>query len=205
MYYTIYKITNTENNKIYIGMHKTNDLNDSYMGSGLNIKRAIKKYGINNFKKEYVHIFDNEKDMINMEHKIVNSEFINDKKTYNIMEGGKGGFNHINLTFPKEKRIEMMKKFGAWNDKEKRRKVWESVPIEKRKEIAKKMGIEHGGKNKLKDEEIKERLDKIKDIDFTKIGWVKKVSIKLNISHTQVKRFFDKYYKGEYYRRKNIK
>jgi hypothetical protein len=46
----IYKITNIINNKIYIG--KALENKDEYMGSGIYIKSAIKKHGIENFKKE---------------------------------------------------------------------------------------------------------------------------------------------------------
>ena len=92
MYYTIYKITNKLNGKTYIGMHKTNDLEDGYMGSGKLISRAIKKHGIENFTKEILNIFDNEQDMKNKEKQLV----IVSEETYNLNEGGHGGFGYIN-------------------------------------------------------------------------------------------------------------
>jgi len=94
MFYTIYKITNKLNNKFYIGMHKTIDLQDGYMGSGKLIRAAIQKYGIENFTKEILYIFDNEEDMKNKEKELV----VLSEQSYNLCEGGKGGFGYINRT-----------------------------------------------------------------------------------------------------------
>jgi hypothetical protein len=82
------------NNKFYIGMHKTSNIEDGYMGSGILITRAIQKYGLNNFEKQILHIFDNEKDMIEKEKELV----VISEETYNLKEGGRGGFDYINST-----------------------------------------------------------------------------------------------------------
>ena len=96
MIYTIYKITNKLNGKIYIGKHQTKDLNDGYMGSGKHLKYAINKYGIENFKKEYLFQFDNESDMNAKEAELVTEEFCLREDTYNLCVGGQGGFSYIN-------------------------------------------------------------------------------------------------------------
>lgn len=104
MYYTIYKITNTVNNKFYIGKHQTDDLDDGYMGSGFVLKRAIEKYGLDKFVKEILYVFDNEEQMNNMEKEIVNEEFLLKEEVYNLQEGGHGSwfyanFNHLSPMF----------------------------------------------------------------------------------------------------------
>ena len=92
MFYTIYKTTNLINNKTYIGKHQTKNLDDGYMGSGNLIRYAISKYGIDKFKKEILHVFDNEQDMNEAEKRLV----IIGENSYNLHEGGHGGFGYIN-------------------------------------------------------------------------------------------------------------
>jgi hypothetical protein len=98
VFYTIYKITNNLNDKIYIGKHQTKDLNDGYMGSGKHLRRAIEKYGARNFKKEILFQFDSEFDMNAKEAELVTDEFCLREDTYNLCPGGRGGWGYINST-----------------------------------------------------------------------------------------------------------
>lgn len=91
MKHIIYKITNTINNRIYIGAHSTEDINDSYMGSGKAIKAAQRKYGMKLFTKEILHVFDTSEEMYEKEREIVNLEFVNRPDVYNMGVGGHGG------------------------------------------------------------------------------------------------------------------
>ena len=207
MYYLIYKIKNLINGKVYVGAHKTKILKDGYMGSGLLIKRAIKKYGINNFKKKILKISHNEKAMYELEAAIVNDAFINQNQSYNIAKGGKGGWEFVNnKIWTKEKRIKhgllYGSRAGSWQCLEKRRKIWKCVSLEKRIKIGKNMGLKFGGLNRLPKDIIHNRLNKLKSIDLTKLGWVNKVAKRLFLTHTQVRRFMKKNYHGKYFIRR---
>ena len=118
MFYTIYKITNKINGKIYIGKHKTKNLDDGYMGSGIYLKRAIKKHGIENFAKEILFVLDTEEEMNSLEKELVTFEFCESKGNYNICVGGQGGFSYINKNADLIlKRTSTMIKNEVWRQK----------------------------------------------------------------------------------------
>lgn len=92
-YHIIYQTVNMINNMIYIGAHSTNLIDDGYLGSGHNLRLAIKKYGIESFKREILHVFNTPEEMFKKESEIVNIDFIKRSDVYNIVEGGFGGYN----------------------------------------------------------------------------------------------------------------
>jgi group I intron endonuclease len=100
MYYTIYITTCLVNNKKYIGKHVTQDINDLYLGSGMLLEKAIKKYGRDKFRKEILYVFDNEDDMNNKEIELVNDNIIESDEYYNIAYGGQGGNIVLNPLHP---------------------------------------------------------------------------------------------------------
>ena len=87
-YHIIYKTTNIINNKIYIGYHGTNEIEDGYLGSGYDLKQAFKKYGKSNFQREVLFIFDNPIEAYKKEREIVDEAFVARKDTYNLTVGG---------------------------------------------------------------------------------------------------------------------
>jgi hypothetical protein len=89
MRHIIYKITNRLNGKYYIGRHSTKNIDDSYMGSGVGIKNAIKKYGVENFTKEIIEETTSSELLWELEKQIVNDNIVKDNMSYNMCYGGK--------------------------------------------------------------------------------------------------------------------
>lgn len=92
MYY-IYRITNKVNSKTYIGQHKYKKLDEYYMGSGVHLKRAQKKYGMENFKKDILVFNISKKEHADLLEKTFiasEREKVGVENCYNITDGGEG-------------------------------------------------------------------------------------------------------------------
>ena len=84
----IYKTTNLINGKFYIGKDERNK--PDYLGSGINLQSAIKKYGEENFIKETVEVCSTREELIERE-KYWIKETKSQEIGYNIADGGWGG------------------------------------------------------------------------------------------------------------------
>lgn len=106
MKYIVYKTTCLVNGKYYIGKHQTDnpDIFDGYLGNSVWVNRndklknpefpfhfAIKKYGVENFKRETLFVFDTAEEAFAKEAELVNEDFIKRDDNYNVVVGGKGG------------------------------------------------------------------------------------------------------------------
>jgi hypothetical protein len=87
-YFFIYETTNLVNNKKYRGIHKTKNINDNYIGSGVSFEFAIKKYGKENFKREILEYCNSYDELIEKEKLYVNEEWVKDRENYNTKTGG---------------------------------------------------------------------------------------------------------------------
>jgi len=89
--FIIYKTTNLINGKIYVGKHTMD--RDDYLGSGNLLKRAVKKYGSENFVRETLENCGDNLELLNEREKywIEKLNSTNLEIGYNIANGSVGG------------------------------------------------------------------------------------------------------------------
>lgn len=135
----IYEIINKINGKSYIGQHSSDKI-DEYWGSGKLIKRAIKKYGVENFEKIILEKCYNKEELNERE-----KYWIKEKDTintgYNLTEGGTGGDTSKFINYSDD-----------WKNKQRdgAKKYWSKLSDEELKERSDKVkGDKNGmfGKN----------------------------------------------------------
>ena len=121
--FIVYETTNLVNGMLYIGVHNNPD--DDYLGSGLNIKRAIKKYGSENFLRQTLHTFETAEEAYAKEAEIVTEDLVKDPSYYNINLGGFQPPNHKGKKTPSVKKSEANLK--RWADPEYKKRVSERM------------------------------------------------------------------------------
>lgn len=88
----IYITTNMINGKRYIGQKMFKGKWKCYLGSGIHLKRAIKKYGKENFYRAIIDIAYSKKDLDRLEKEWINNyNAVENEDFYNVAEGGEGG------------------------------------------------------------------------------------------------------------------
>lgn len=108
--YYVYLTTNLINGKKYIGQHY-GEVDDNYIGSGSTLKKAINKYGKDNFKKEILCICATPEELDKKEIELIEEyQAIENDDFYNIAVGGHVGFLCKGLS--KEAEIERRKKLS---------------------------------------------------------------------------------------------
>jgi len=132
MKYYIYKITNTINGKCYIGQHKLkeNEWPRGYMGRGLAIQAAYKKYGRSNFVKEILEeIEDDDKRKIVSEREKYWIQKLNtmEPNGYNRHPGGIGGCTKESA----QKIVETKRKNGTINHSDETKKKMSQAALGK--------------------------------------------------------------------------
>ncbi len=168
-YHYLYKITHIESERIYLGIHSTNDMNDRYFANGIyeskvknnawsrlnhgdgkhtHMRSALIKYGRSAFKKEIIKTFKNRKAALKEEKKLVTREFINRDDNFNHRTGGEG-----NLEFSKEVRKKISK-----NNPMQREDVRKKVAEAQKKSWTKERRKEMSKNNPMKNPEIAEKL-----------------------------------------------
>lgn len=89
----LYRITHIESGRFYVGVRSCagDPEGDSYLGSGLWIKRAVRKYGREAFSREVLSTHSTREEALEAEHRLVDEEMLADELCMNMRRGGKGG------------------------------------------------------------------------------------------------------------------
>lgn len=112
MYGYIYKTTNTVNGKIYIGQHKSEKFDYSYIGSGKVFKSAVRSYGGEKFVCEVLCWCVSKEQMDDMEKYYIREYGAKNRDVgYNIADGGynfSSGY-HIGMLGKKQSEYQKMR------------------------------------------------------------------------------------------------
>lgn len=176
IYYILYKTTNLLNNKFYVGIHQSSSLNDTYLGSGFLITKAIKKYGRKAFTRDIICLFNSIEELRAAEEALVSEDFLSKYRelTYNLSLGGGFGSEEINgLSFKNHKHSQTAKhkissaRQGSTASPETKSKMSANNWSKRNPEAQRLHAIKAGSKLKTKTEEHKQKIS-----EAVKRSWV---------------------------------
>jgi group I intron endonuclease len=151
MFGYIYETTNLINGKTYIGKRQ-GKFDNTYYGSGMILKQALKKYGRQNFKISVLAECDTECELNNAE--VVFIEQYN--PVYNIAKGGTGGDTLARASKSYKQEVIAKRKQSMIN-------TWSSISEEQREQWGKNISNAKKGKatrpaSYTHSEEVKQRI-----------------------------------------------
>ena len=118
----VYKTTNLVNGKTYIGVrtYSNTGQDKTYIGSGILMLAAIKKYGKKAFKRE-VLLIASAGYCYDIERQLVDDAWVKSRDNYNVASGGWGGDRgeEANKKHSETKR----KAYSEWSDEDKAERV----------------------------------------------------------------------------------
>lgn len=153
MYGYIYETTNLVNGKKYIGKHVSeNFVGIKYLGSGIYLKRAINKYGKENFKVRLIEKCETEVKLNEREtYWIDKLNCIKSNDYYNIGAGGIGWNNSINALIGSDNYVNpfygkhhTLEQRAKWSKERKNKKL----SLEHRKKLSEAQKIAQLGNKK---------------------------------------------------------
>lgn len=88
-FWMIYKTVHILEGYEYVGVHFGTEV-DSYLGSGVLLKRAIRKYGRQSFHRKILFRFETADEAYAKESELVDAAWVASPYTYNLALGGRG-------------------------------------------------------------------------------------------------------------------
>jgi hypothetical protein len=104
-HHIIYKTTCLVTGRYYVGMHSTDDLNDTYLGSGLRLLRSVKKYGADQHRREILEDLPTREAASSREKELITEEMRADPECLNCGAGGLGAVDRPPTTEGARKKL----------------------------------------------------------------------------------------------------
>lgn len=185
----VYITTNLINKKQYVGSHKTNNIDDNYLGSGKIIVKSIKKYGKENFKRKILKECETIEEARKLEETYIKQYNTLNPNGYNISPNGGIMLFTGHSTMSKQKISRSLKGstyeniYGIKADKMKEKRSKERKGLKFSNKWRKNLSLSHKGQ--IVSEETRKKISKVHKGKFVSNEICEKIS-KSKIGNKQI-------------------